>query len=252
MADDPRDERARLRRERLAAERTSASSSRRRDLLGYIGGGALAAVVVIGIVVAVSSGGGAGQDEEAGAVGDCDNAAIRAATGSAEGLRCDDREGTDPPPVRAADPEESAAVAGCDYRADLAEEGAEHVEAEEEPKYKTRPPTSGNMYEMTIADGAFVSTPPQPSVLHSLEHGRIAFQYDPDALSEEEELTIKGVFDELPFFALLFPNRDMPYAVAATAWTNLVGCPEWNERVPDVLRAFREEFRDQAPESPGI
>lgn len=249
---DPREERERLRRERLAAEREQAATGRLRGVLGYVAAGALVAVIATGIIVAVKNGGGGAQDEEAGAVGDCDKAAIRADAGTAEGLRCDDRESVDPPDLRQADPQEAAAFADCELRTDLPEESADHVSESEEPKYKLRPPASGPMYELPAADGAFLSTPPAPRVIHSLEHGRVAFQYDPDALTEEEELTLKGVFDELPFVVLLYPNEDMPYAVAATAWTQLLGCESWNDRVPDALRAFREEFRDMAPEPAGI
>ena len=49
----------------------------------------------------------------------------------------------------------------------------------------------------------------------------------------------------------------MPYAVAATAWNGdpqplgigrTLGCPRWNDQVPDALRAFRDEHRSQGPE----
>ena len=49
----------------------------------------------------------------------------------------------------------------------------------------------------------------------------------------------------------------MPYDVAATAWNRdpqpggtgrTLGCPEWNEKVVDALRAFRDEHRGRGPE----
>ena len=61
--------------------------------------------------------------------------------------------------------------------------------------------------------------------VHSLEHGRIEIQYSPDL--PEDQLALKGVFDESPAGMLLFPNTDMPYEVAATAWTQLMGCKEY-------------------------
>jgi hypothetical protein len=247
----PQGDRERLRRERLVAERDVAAKARRRDILGYVAGGALVAVIAAGIIVAVANGGG-GQDEEAGAVGDCENAAINAEAGTAEGLECDDREPIEPPPIRQGDPETAAAAADCEFRRDLAEEGTEHVPDAEQVNYKTNPPTSGPMYETPAADGAFLSAPPAPRVVHSLEHGRTVFQYDPGALDDEAERTLKGVFDELPFVVLMVPDEDMSYAVAATAWTQLLGCERWNDRVPDALRAFREEFRDMAPEPAGL
>ena len=38
---------------------------------------------------------------------------------------------------------------------------------------------------------------------------------------------------------LLFPNEKMPYEVAATTWTNLLGCPDLQGRgTLDAIRAF--------------
>ena len=42
--------------------------------------------------------------------------------------------------------------------------------------------------------------------------------------------------------------RPMPYQVAATAWTQLLGCPTYNDRVPDAMRAFRDQYRLKGPE----
>jgi hypothetical protein len=48
---------------------------------------------------------------------------------------------------------------------------------------------------------------------------------------------------------LLTPNeKDMDYQVAVTAWTHLLGCPEWNDKVPAAVRAFRDAYRDKGPE----
>jgi hypothetical protein len=48
---------------------------------------------------------------------------------------------------------------------------------------------------------------------------------------------------------LVFPNNTgMPYEVAATAWTHLLGCRSYNARVPAALRAFRDAYRGKAPE----
>jgi hypothetical protein len=48
---------------------------------------------------------------------------------------------------------------------------------------------------------------------------------------------------------LLFPNDEMPYDVAVTAWTQLVGCDKY-EGAPtlDVIRDFRDQYLGQGPE----
>jgi hypothetical protein len=70
-------------------------------------------------------------------------------------------------------------------------------------------------------------TPPPANVVHSLEHGRLAIQYRPD-LPERAQLELIGLFDTMYGGTLLFPNPEMPYLVAATTWTNLLGCRSYN------------------------
>ena len=42
--------------------------------------------------------------------------------------------------------------------------------------------------------------------------------------------------------SLLYPNDEMPYAVAATTWTNLLGCKEYKGAATlDAIRAFGKE-----------
>jgi hypothetical protein len=49
---------------------------------------------------------------------------------------------------------------------------------------------------------------------------------------------------------LLFPNQtNMPYAVAATAWDHALVCPAYNDKVPDAIRAFKNQYRDRGPET---
>ena len=48
-------------------------------------------------------------------------------------------------------------------------------------------------------------------------------QYSPE-LAEKDQLALKGLYDTMYGATLLFPNEEMPYAVAATTWTNLIGC----------------------------
>jgi hypothetical protein len=48
---------------------------------------------------------------------------------------------------------------------------------------------------------------------------------------------------------VLTPNTaPMPYQVAASAWGKYVGCPAYNDKVPDAFRAFRDAYRLKGPE----
>jgi hypothetical protein len=239
-----KEEKERLRAQRLEAERREATAARKRLLLGYGVAGVLTAAVLAGIVVVIASGGGGSSDSTPAA------AHIDLATGSINGVEPDGREGTAPPPVGNLDLENAAAAAHCDLRLDLPDEGNTHLEpGSPPPKYGTNPPTSGNHDPEPQADGAYSAAPPPIHFVHSLEHGRVEIQYSPD-LPEEDQRALKGVFDESPSGMLLFPNPRMPYEVAATAWTQLMGCKKYEGmKTLDAIRDFRDQYRGRGPEA---
>ncbi len=68
-------------------------------------------------------------------------------------------------------------------------------------------------------------------IVHSLEHGRLEIQYSSE-LPEKDQLELKGLYDTMYKGALLFPNENMDYAVAATTWTK-----------PDGLRRIQGRRR---------
>jgi hypothetical protein len=149
----------------------------------------------------------------------------------------------------------SAEKAGCQLKENLPDEGNTHVPNSTPVHYGTVPPTSGNHNPVPISDGAYTTpvtsdTSQQTNIrneVHAMEHGRIEIHYKPD-LPEEQQLALKGVFDADPGGLLLFPDPDMPYAVAVTAWTNEVVCPNYNPVVLDVIRNFRDKYRGNGPE----
>jgi hypothetical protein len=239
-------EKERLRQQRLEAERRQAAEERRRLLLGYVVAGLLGAAVLAGLAIVIASGGGGGGGDAG-----PEAAHIVPETGTVPpNAEPDAREGTTPPPLQQADLEEAARIAGCELALDLPDEGNTHLQPNDEPPdYKTNPPTSGNhiVPPLQTADGAYLTTPQPVNFVHSLEHGRIEIQYDPD-LPEDDQLLLKGVFDESPAGMLMFPNPDMPYDVAVTAWTNMATCKTFDPGVVDVIRDFRDTFRGQGPE----
>lgn len=243
-----KEERTRRREQRLEAERAEQATEKRRLLLGYLVAGGLTLAIVVGIFVAIASSGGGEQQVEGEEIPA--NAHIELQSGYLHGYAPDGREGTEPPPVRQGDLEVAARRAGCELRQDLRDEGSTHVRDESEvPQYATNPPTSGNHNPEQMADGAYAEQPEPWYTLHSLEHGRIDIQYSPD-LPEADQLELKGLFEEDFDAMLLFPNSQMPYAVAATAWTQLLGCPDYEGAATlDAIRAFRDTYRGQGPEA---
>jgi hypothetical protein len=247
-----KEERERRRAERLAAEQAQASAERRRLLIGYVVAGVLGAAVLGGIVVAVTgSGGGDDNNLQNGNIDPADHPNMHyQPTGGIFDVTPDDREGTPPPDLQQGDLQQAAASANCDLQLDLPDEGNTHLAPDDPvPDYKTNPPTSGNHDPNPQADGAYSEEPEPVHFVHSLEHGRIEIQYSPD-LPKEDQLALKGVFDESPDGVLLFPNPDMPYEVAATAWTQLIGCKKYEGAATlDAIRDFRDIYRGQGPET---
>lgn len=244
------EEKERLRAQRLAAEAARTSGERRRLFVGYAVAGVLAAAVVAGLVAVILSGGNSkssGNGFKA-----CSNGHFQLAAGTPpDGAKADCRAGTKPAAIQVGDLQQAAKEADCDLQLNLPDEGNNHIlPTDPTPAYKTNPPTSGNHITppLQVPDGAYLTEAPQQYFVHSLEHGRIEYQYSPK-LPEDEQLAIKGVFDEDPDGVLLSPNSQMPYAVAATAWTQLVGCPNYSPAVLDVLRDFRDTYRGNGPEA---
>jgi hypothetical protein len=240
-------ERERRRAERLAAEQAELAAARRRLIFGYVVAGGLTLAVVVGIGIAIAGGGGDSNGEDAGDLPP--NAHIQTQSGFTHGFEPDCREGTPPPPLEQGDLQKAADAAGCDLQLDLPDEGNTHITKESEiPDYKTNPPTSGNHNPEQEADGAYAEQPDPWYVVHSMEHGRVEIQYSPD-LSEADQLALKGVFDEDPDGMLMFPNSDMPYEVAVTAWTQLMGCKKYEgAKTLDAVRDFRDTYRGLGPE----
>jgi hypothetical protein len=121
-----------------------------------------------------------------------------------------------------------------------------------EADYNSNPPTSGEHFPEWYEDGIYApgTTPNLGMLVHTLEHGRIDLQYKPGTPAATVT-RLEKLVDELDsgYHMLLFENgTDMPYAVAATAWGHLLGCPTMNDKVFDAIRAFRANYVDKGPE----
>jgi hypothetical protein len=232
MANRREEERERLRQARQERETGQSKSEKRRLMLVYGGAGLIGLLVVAGIVAAIaSSGGGSGGGE----------AHINQASGSTNGVKPDERSGTAPPAVKVTNLKQAAKQADCDLRLHLKDEGHSHIPpTAPTPDYKTSPPTSGSHVEPPYqqADGAYSEMPGEIFIVHSLEHGRMEIQYSPE-LSEEGQLALKGLYETMYGGTLLFPNENMDYEVAATTWTNLIGCQTYKGAITlDAIRDF--------------
>jgi hypothetical protein len=218
-----KEEKERLRKEREERERAAAAKAKRNRLLQLIGGVVVACAVIAGVAFAVSSSGGS---DEGGA--DVDEDKLKSA----------------------------AQTAGCVYRA-FPDEGQDHVtEPLTEADFKTNPPTSGAHNPTPAPDGVYVAgnEPEIANWVHTLEHGRILFQYRPgteratvmalENLVNEDVAGSGGGYHSV----LMRNNSKMPFEVAAVAWRHYMACREFTPQTIAALRVFREELVDTAPE----
>lgn len=230
-----KEEREALRQRRLDKEAEQSSTNRKRLTVAY-GVGAVAVVIVAVVVIVLAGGGGDGGSSKGEA-----HINLNASIGSTNGVQPDERAGTPPPAVKETNLQTAAKQAGCKLQLHLKDEGHEHIpQGSPTPEYETNPPTSGAHVEPPYqqADGAYSKMPAEIDIVHSLEHGRLEIQYSPD-LAEKDQLELKGLYDTMYGATLLFPNEKMPYAVAATTWTNLIGCPTYKGAATlDAIRAF--------------
>jgi hypothetical protein len=156
------------------------------------------------------------------------------------------------PNAAAAKLADAAKAAGCTTRTFRAE-GRTHTTAK--VTYKTNPPTSGPHNPTPAEDGIYDpgNTPAKEKFVHTLEHGRIEIQYRPGTpkrtIDQLVTLFNEKVSGTEGYHTLLFQNNtNMPYAVAATAWTQMLGCKSMNPKVFDAIRSFRSRYVDKGPE----
>jgi hypothetical protein len=233
------EEKQRRRAEREAAEAQSRAAAARARRLQMVGGAVLvAAIIAVAAVLIGSKGGSSGGTNDP-----------SARTGASVPIP---KAG----PLATADKlPQAAKAAGCVSKA-FPSEGRTHVTTT--VHYKTNPPTSGNHNPTPALDGIYDpgNTPTKEHFVHTLEHGRVEVQYRPGTPKHTRD-QLETLFNEplhglAGYKMLLFENNtNMPYAVAATAWQHLLGCPKMNDKVFDAIRAFRAVYTDKGPE-PGI
>src|SRR3954454_23071338 len=180
------EEKERRRRERLESEQAAARAASRKRTLQIAGGGALA-VIVIGVIAIVAlTGGGGGNDKV-----DTSNLA------------------------------KNATAAGCTFKS-YPSEGRNHTTGK--VNYKTNPPTSGNHNPTPAQDGIYApgNEPAPGNFVHSLEHGRIEFEYKPGTpqsqVAQMQKIASEPLNGSAGYHVLMFQNNTkMPsqFAVAA-------------------------------------
>jgi hypothetical protein len=211
------EEKERRRRERLEAEqKAQRAASHKRTL--QVGGGVVLLVAVIAVIAVVALAGGGGSKDSV----DTSNLAA------------------------------DATAAGCTFKS-YPSEGRNHTTSK--VKYKTNPPTSGNHNPTPAPDGIYApgNEPAPENFVHSLEHGRIEFEYKkgtPRAqIAQLQKVAEEPFNDSAGYHVLMFENNtNMPSQFALAAWTKLLTCDKLTPQSLDVMRTFRKAFTDKGPE----
>lgn len=234
-----KEEKERLRREREERERAAAEASRRKRLIGYAAGGGLALAAVVVLVVLLVSSGGSGDSGGGGG-----GSSLYPSGGKV---------------ARAGDPnvDSAARAAGCQTKSEKAKSRTHVGNPNQVIKYDSNPPMTGKHYEIPANDTAYTQAPPDSSVVHSLEHGRIDIWFKPSAPASLRA-DLKATYDsEKGYQLLLIPRPNMPYQWAATAWGKdpqplgtgfLLGCPSGSAKSLTALRSFIDQHRGNGPE----
>jgi Protein of unknown function (DUF3105) len=234
-----REQKEKLRREREEREQKARDAQRRKKLVGYGAGGALALVVTVVLVLLL-----AGGSEESGA-GGTDPSGVFPEGGSF-------------PEQQVFDVGPAARAAGCEVRSAEGSGSQTHTTTlEERVEYETNPPTTGRHFQVPGEDGIYGEAPQDEVLVHNLEHGRVIFWVRPN-LPQQQRANIRALVEDDPYQMVLVPRRDMPYAVAASAWNGepepdgtgrLLLCDEVTDETFDALASFRDEHRSQGPEA---
>lgn len=219
----------------------------------YTLAGLLAVLGVVGVIALGAWAVGSAGDEANGAARNQDVAAQPSAVATAKPKATATAvPNAKLPAQKTKDLAQAAKLAGCTVREEP-DEGNDHVERDvTADDYGTNPPTSGMHNPTWAPDGIYEpgNTPILGTLVHTLEHGRIDIQYRPGT-APATIANLAKLYEELDggYHLLLFENTTaMPFAVAATAWDHLLGCPEFNDKVYDAIRAFTAEYVDKGPE----
>jgi hypothetical protein len=231
------EEKERRKAERLAREQAERQSAGQRKRLQLAFGALIAIVAVAGIVFAATSLGGGDSG------GDKAEPSKPASEADLPKL----------PAQQTSDLTAAAKAAGCTV-SNPPVEGANHQDKDfTASDYKTNPPTSGNHNPDWYDDGIYApgDVPRLGMLVHPLEHGRIEVQYKPGTPAQTvKQLEAFMAEQSDGYHMLMFENTTgMDAAVAATAWTHSLTCPEMNDKVFDALRSFRARFIDKGPET---
>jgi hypothetical protein len=150
----------------------------------------------------------------------------------------------DAQPVARVDPVTLAAQqAGCVVRSDAGGATAGELDVMQPPTFG--PPAA------PAATGVYTRAPRTEAVIGSLRRGVVVLQYRMGT-PRETVVALRRLVALAPFASIVTPDRTgMRYAVAATAWGRLLGCPRASGKALVAVHAFAMRYRGRGPDVGG-
>jgi hypothetical protein len=237
-----RDQKEALRRERELREQQARADQQRKKMVGY-GIAAAIGIAAVVVVILLLTGGSGKAGSGPGNAGN-----VFPGGGSV-------------PDQKEFDLQTAATSAGCQLVATKSRGESDRLHTtgpDVKVRYRSNPPTLGKHWPpgFQADDGLYGKTPADEALVHTMEHGRVIIWVKP-TLPEDVRKQLRALFEEDSYQLVMTPRRNMPYAVAATAWNadpapggtgRTLACDKWSEKAIDALRAFRDEHRSQGPE----
>lgn len=124
--------------------------------------------------------------------------------------------------------------------------GVQHLaEGAPAPEYNSDPPTSGPHAQAPAPCGIYRQPVSGVAYLHSMEHGAVVVQYDPNLPQDQVEL-LEDINWSPAAEVIVAPRPDNTAPVALTSWTKRLLLDEVDM---DVVTAFQREFGNRSPEA---
>lgn len=122
--------------------------------------------------------------------------------------------------------------------------------------YNTTPPTSGPHYRMPAAWGIYEQRQEDEIIVHNLEHGGIAINYNIGAPNIVRAITefVQGQPD-YPACIIMQPYPDLPklsISLTAWGWIQEIDVSDFSNADLDAMQRFIDSHKNRGPEDLGI
>jgi hypothetical protein len=103
--------------------------------------------------------------------------------------------------------------------------------------------------ERPVRAGIYGADQPEGGLVGALRRGTVVIAYRP-GLSEASRQQLEELQRAVPRGTIVAPDRDLPYAVAVTAWRRLLGCDRVAADTVDAIRLFHGRYVGSGPDTP--